>query len=204
MTPGGAQRARSTSLPHPIRRLDNPSGPCVQTCCFGTGALGTFIGFPAHRRRPRQDATSTHRRQRRSPPRHRRAVDSAPELRGRSPHHRRCRTGRRDRRRSTARGARPPRAAVHRPRAAAGRTELVTNGPYSLIRNPIYAAAMATAAGLTLAVPSSTSFVGLTMVVGGSHWQVRRIEEPYLQRVHPRAFPAYAGRVGRFLPRRPP
>lgn len=78
---------------------------------------------------------------------------------------------------------------------------LVTSGPFRHVRNPIYAAVIAMAGGFTLAVPNPVSLAGLTMVVVGSHWQVRRIEEPYLLRTHPQTYPAYAQRVGRFFPR---
>lgn len=78
---------------------------------------------------------------------------------------------------------------------------LVTTGPFRHIRNPIYTAVMAMAGGFTLAVPNPVSLAGFTMVVVGSHWQVRRIEEPYLLRTHPQTYPAYAQCVGRFFPR---
>lgn len=81
------------------------------------------------------------------------------------------------------------------------RPVLVTSGPFRHIRNPIYTAVMAMAGGFTLAVPTPVSLAGLTLVVVGSHWQVRRIEEPYLRRTHPQTYPAYAERVGRFFPR---
>lgn len=81
------------------------------------------------------------------------------------------------------------------------RPALITSGPFRHTRNPIYTAVMAMSAGLTLAVPNPVSLTGLTMVVVGSHWQVRRIEEPYLRRAHPQTYPAYAERVGRFFPR---
>lgn len=81
------------------------------------------------------------------------------------------------------------------------RPALVTTGPFRHVRNPIYTAVMVMAGGFALAVPNPVSLVGLTMVVVGSHWQVRRIEEPYLLHTHPQTYPAYARRVGRFFPR---
>lgn len=37
-------------------------------------------------------------------------------------------------------------------------------------------------------------------LIFGVQIQVRVIEEPYLRTVHPQAYPAYAVRVGRFVP----
>lgn len=80
------------------------------------------------------------------------------------------------------------------------RTELVTSGPYSLMRNPIYTAWMATFAGIVLLVPSWLSFAGALILLGSMELLVRRAEEPYLVQVHGAAYLGYAARVGRFLP----
>lgn len=81
------------------------------------------------------------------------------------------------------------------------RTELVTTGVFGYSRNPIYTAVLAMALGLALAVPNPLALAGLAATVLGTHWQVRRIEEPYLTRIHPRDYQRYTGHVGRFLPR---
>ena len=81
------------------------------------------------------------------------------------------------------------------------RTELITGGWFSLVRNPIYTAMIvgwtrlrADRADLARASPPwSTIALGLEL-------QVRFVEEPYLQRTHGDAYRAYATRVGRFLP----
>ncbi|HWM62783.1 MAG TPA: isoprenylcysteine carboxylmethyltransferase family protein [Solirubrobacterales bacterium] len=80
------------------------------------------------------------------------------------------------------------------------RTSLVTTGPFAFVRNPIFAAMLPTAVGLTLLVPSWVAFVGLFGLVAALELQVRVVEEPYLLRVHGASYAAYAARVGRFVP----
>jgi protein-S-isoprenylcysteine O-methyltransferase Ste14 len=58
------------------------------------------------------------------------------------------------------------------------RTELVTDGLFAWVRNPIF------------------SFVWIFLV----GLQVRAVEEPYLLRTHGAAYATYASRVGRFVP----
>ncbi len=80
------------------------------------------------------------------------------------------------------------------------RTQLVTSGPFALVRNPIFAAMLPTALGLTLLVPSWVAFVGLVGLMLALELQVRVVEEPYLLSVHREEYAAYSARVGRFLP----
>lgn len=80
------------------------------------------------------------------------------------------------------------------------RPELVTSGPFRLARNPIYTALTAMTAALALAVPNIIAAAGLAAMLVGIELQVRRIEEPYLQRIHGAAWNEYAARTGRFLP----
>ena len=80
------------------------------------------------------------------------------------------------------------------------RTALVTSGPFGLVRNPIFAAMLPTALGLTLLVPSWVALAGLAGLLLALELQVRVVEEPYLRQVHGRAYADYAARVGRFLP----
>ncbi|GGS40485.1 hypothetical protein IX27_19890 [Streptomyces sp. JS01] len=82
----------------------------------------------------------------------------------------------------------------------AERPALVTTGPFHLVRNPIYTALTAMTAGLALAVPNIVAMAGLAAMVIGNELQVRRIEEPYLDRIHQAAWHQYAARTGRFLP----
>ena len=80
------------------------------------------------------------------------------------------------------------------------RTPLVTNGPFRLVRNPIFSGAALTATGLALVVPNVLSLAMLAFLLAGLEIQVRLVEEPYLLRVHGDAYRRYAGRTGRFLP----
>ncbi len=80
------------------------------------------------------------------------------------------------------------------------RTELVTSGPFALVRNPIFAAMLPTGLGLTLLVPSWVAIAGLAGLALALELQVRVIEEPHLLRAHGDAYAEYASRVGRFLP----
>ena len=82
----------------------------------------------------------------------------------------------------------------------AERTQLVTTGPFALVRNPIFAAMLPTAVGLTLLVPSWVALVGFAGLVVALELQVRVVEEPYLRRIHGSAYATYAARVGRFVP----
>jgi protein-S-isoprenylcysteine O-methyltransferase Ste14 len=82
----------------------------------------------------------------------------------------------------------------------AERTSLVTEGPFAVVRNPIFTAVLVTFLGLTLAVPNLVSIVGLVVLVVGVELQVRRVEEPHLLHIHGAAYADYAARTGRFLP----
>ena len=80
------------------------------------------------------------------------------------------------------------------------KTELVTQGPFALVRNPIFSAMIVTVLGLALMVDNVVAvvaFVGLTTAV---EIQVRSVEEPYLLRVHGDNYRDYLRRVGRFTP----
>lgn len=80
------------------------------------------------------------------------------------------------------------------------RTELVTGGPFAVVRNPIFAAMLPASVGLALMVPSAVAFIGLVALLVALELQVRVVEEPYLLRVHGAEYASYAGRVGRFVP----
>lgn len=82
----------------------------------------------------------------------------------------------------------------------AERTQLVTTGPFALVRNPIFAAMLPTALGLTLLVPSWVAIVGFVGLIVALELQVRVVEEPYLLRAHGPTYATYAARVGRFVP----
>jgi protein-S-isoprenylcysteine O-methyltransferase Ste14 len=80
------------------------------------------------------------------------------------------------------------------------RTDLVTDGPFALVRNPIYSAMLPTVFGLVLMVPSALAIVAITTLFVALELQVRLVEEPYLLRVHGANYADYAARVGRFVP----
>jgi protein-S-isoprenylcysteine O-methyltransferase Ste14 len=82
----------------------------------------------------------------------------------------------------------------------AERTALVTSGPFALVRNPIFAAMLPTALGLTFLVPSWVAIAGLLGLVVALELQVRVVEEPYLTSTHGATYAEYVSRVGRFIP----
>ncbi|HEY1284945.1 MAG TPA: isoprenylcysteine carboxylmethyltransferase family protein [Solirubrobacterales bacterium] len=80
------------------------------------------------------------------------------------------------------------------------RTDLVTDGPFEIVRNPIYSAMIPGVLGLALMVPSVVAIAALATAVVALELQVRSVEEPYLLRTHGTAYAEYAARVGRFVP----
>lgn len=80
------------------------------------------------------------------------------------------------------------------------RTELVVDGPFAIVRNPIFSAMIPTALGLAMLVPSVLAIAGFSALVIALELQVRIVEEPYLLRVHGEIYERYAARVGRFVP----
>jgi protein-S-isoprenylcysteine O-methyltransferase Ste14 len=79
-------------------------------------------------------------------------------------------------------------------------TELVTTGLFRWVRNPIFAAMAAVCLGLMLAVSNLIACVAFVATLIGIELQVRKVEEPYLLRIHGERYRAYARRVGRFVP----
>ena len=77
---------------------------------------------------------------------------------------------------------------------------LVTDGPFALVRNPIFAAMLPTSVGLALLVPNVVALAGLAALWLALEIQVRLVEEPYLLRTHGDSYRQYAARVGRFVP----
>jgi protein-S-isoprenylcysteine O-methyltransferase Ste14 len=82
----------------------------------------------------------------------------------------------------------------------AERTELVTDGPFAVVRNPIYSAMIPAFIGIALLAPNFLTIAGAILVIAALELQTRFVEEPYLARVHGDRYAAYAARVGRFLP----
>ena len=82
----------------------------------------------------------------------------------------------------------------------AERTELVTGGPFALVRNPIFSAMVPSLLGLALLVPNAAALAGFAALVVALEVQVRLVDEPYLLRTHGARYADYASRVGRFVP----
>jgi steroid 5-alpha reductase family enzyme len=80
------------------------------------------------------------------------------------------------------------------------RTLLVRAGLFSLVRNPIYTGVLLLVAGLVGMVPNGLSVAAFGSTLLGVEIQVRRVEEPYLVRLHGESFLSYARAVGRFIP----
>jgi protein-S-isoprenylcysteine O-methyltransferase Ste14 len=80
------------------------------------------------------------------------------------------------------------------------RTDLMTGGVFGWVRNPVFSGMVAFQAGLAVMVPSWWSVVAVLLLVVAVQLQVRVVEEPYLRRVHGRAYRGYSARVGRFVP----
>jgi protein-S-isoprenylcysteine O-methyltransferase Ste14 len=80
------------------------------------------------------------------------------------------------------------------------RTELVTHGPFALVRNPIYAAMIPSFWGVALLAANIVTLAGALLLVAALELQTRLVEEPYLAAVHGEVYAAYAARVGRFAP----
>ncbi|AQT70666.1 methyltransferase family protein [Streptomyces sp. fd1-xmd] len=83
---------------------------------------------------------------------------------------------------------------------AAERTELVTSGLFAYVRNPVFTAMTVTAAGLAMMVANALAVIAWLTLVLAVELQVRVVEEPYLARVHGRAYLDYTARTGRFVP----
>lgn len=79
-------------------------------------------------------------------------------------------------------------------------TDLVTTGPFAMVRNPIFTAMAGTGVGLALMVPNVVALLGVVLLLVALELQVRVVEEPFLRRLHGDAYEAYSARVGRFLP----
>ncbi|MBY0290200.1 MAG: isoprenylcysteine carboxylmethyltransferase family protein [Mycobacteriaceae bacterium] len=79
-------------------------------------------------------------------------------------------------------------------------TTLVRHGVFGLVRNPIFAAMLIFAAGITLMTPNPLALAALVVLWVTIELHVRVVEEPYLNAVHGRAYRDYCGAVGRFVP----
>jgi len=80
------------------------------------------------------------------------------------------------------------------------RTELVTDGWYAYVRNPIYSGLIIFALGLLLFIPHPYMLIGLVIGYLSIELQVRYVEEPYLIRLHGAAYEEYCRKVNRYFP----
>ena len=80
------------------------------------------------------------------------------------------------------------------------RTELVTDGPFRFVRNPIYSGVIPLVTGLALLAPNPVAIAAFAAMLLSLEIQVRLVEEPHLLRAHDPAYREYASRVGRFVP----
>lgn len=80
------------------------------------------------------------------------------------------------------------------------RSALVTDGLFTLVRNPIFTAMITAALGLMLMVPNPLALAAVACLIVATEIQTRFVEEPYLLNAHGDNYARYAQRVGRFMP----
>lgn len=80
------------------------------------------------------------------------------------------------------------------------KTDLVTEGPFSVVRNPIFSGMVPASLGIALLVPNVVAIVAVVLLLLALQIQVRLVEEPYLLKAHGEPYRAYASQVGRFFP----
>jgi protein-S-isoprenylcysteine O-methyltransferase Ste14 len=76
---------------------------------------------------------------------------------------------------------------------------LVTGGPYSLSRHPVYLGEVVAAIGINLATSGWPGALAVTYFIGCELLRIRW-EEGVLSRAFPNDYPAYAGGVPRYVP----
>jgi protein-S-isoprenylcysteine O-methyltransferase Ste14 len=80
------------------------------------------------------------------------------------------------------------------------RTDLITDGLYRWMRNPIFTGMGLFLVGEVLAVPNPWTLGAAALGIVGMQVQTRLVEEPYLVAVHGEDYGRWAARTGRFLP----
>ncbi|QYG93432.1 isoprenylcysteine carboxylmethyltransferase family protein [Iamia sp. SCSIO 61187] len=83
---------------------------------------------------------------------------------------------------------------------AGERTDLVTDGLFTVVRNPIFTGMLAFAGAVALLVPTLPTLAGAALAAVTIHVQVRLVEEPHLVGVHGAAYRRWAAATGRFVP----
>jgi len=79
--------------------------------------------------------------------------------------------------------------------------ELVTDGPYSICRNPLYVGTFLLAIGAGLCFENLLMLAAVFLIIGPVHLLAARMEERHLLELFPDAYPAYARQVPRFRPK---
>lgn len=79
-------------------------------------------------------------------------------------------------------------------------TALVRHGVFARVRNPIFTAMLAFAAGITLMTPNPLALIVFGVLLVSIELQVRVVEEPYLVRTHGESYENYRSTVGRLVP----
>ena len=79
--------------------------------------------------------------------------------------------------------------------------ELVTDGPYSMTRNPLYFGSSLLATGFAIMSANEIAAALLIVPFGLIYPTVMLREEAHLARLFPEAFRAYKAKVPRFFPR---
>jgi hypothetical protein len=79
--------------------------------------------------------------------------------------------------------------------------QLVTEGPYSICRNPLYVGTFLLAIGAGLCFENLLMLMATFVVLVPIHGIVARMEERHLAEKFPQEYPSYARQVRRFWPR---
>ena len=87
---------------------------------------------------------------------------------------------------------------------ASERNELITHGVFRFSRNPIYSGMLLVGIGFVILVPHILMVCCAVLGHVGLEIQVRKVEEPYLRRIHGESYEVYCRNVGRYFPRMGP
>jgi len=79
--------------------------------------------------------------------------------------------------------------------------ELVTDGPYSLCRNPLYLGTFLLALGAGLCFENLLMLAAVFVIVVPVHVWATKMEEEHLRKLFPDTYPEYAQRVPRWWPK---
>jgi len=79
-------------------------------------------------------------------------------------------------------------------------TDLITDGLYRWVRNPIFTGMAVFLVGEALVVPNPWTVGAAVLGILGMEVQTRLVEEPHLVRTHGPAYAGWAASTGRFLP----